>query len=209
MPISIRSFSEELHSPHIPVKAVALKEWAACIDALGDGTQHILVRKGGILEETREFRIEETSFYLYPTYEHQNKELLKPGERERLARVGDGIELPPQQVTITHAAHVVDDITFKHEEPLGKLDPYHILTHQYATERLQWRSNEPLHILVVRTYRLSEPKTITVRDEYLGCRSWITLAEAIADTDLIPVLDAEAFRRVRDEIHELLGVQAK
>jgi len=205
--ISIRSFSQELHSPHIPIKGVALKEWASCIDALAAGRQHLLVRKGGIVEETRAFRLEETSFYLYPTYEHQRTELIKPEHRKRLAEISAGIEMPPKSVTITHAAHVVDDITLKEEDKLKLLGPYHILTHEYAAERLNWKHDEPLHILVVRVYALSAVKTIDVDPDYTGCKSWIQLAEPIMETDLVPVLSDGEFGRIRDEIHDLLGVK--
>ena len=58
-------------------KPIALKEWAAAIKALENGTQIFIMRKGGIIEETRDFRVQSEAFYLYPTYEHQRKELLK------------------------------------------------------------------------------------------------------------------------------------
>jgi hypothetical protein len=207
--ISMRSFSESLHSPHLPVKEVALKEWAVCIEALGAGRQHVLVRKGGILEETREFRLEETSFYFYPTYEHQRKALIKPEYQEALERTIAGRELPPKKVEITHLAHVVDDICVKDEATLRLLDPFHILTHEYARERLHWKADKPLHVLTVRVYRLSEPKTVEVKDEYLGCKSWLKLAEPIEQVDLVPVLGDEEFHQKREEILTALGAQLK
>lgn len=208
MGISFRSFSEFLHSPHLPIKEVALKEWAAIIDGLASGKQMILVRKGGIMEETREFRIEESSFYLYPTYEHQRKDLIKPEHHAALERTLEGVELPPKQVTITHMAHVVDDIGIKEDRHiLQKIDPYHLLTHNYAQERLLWQPDKALHILVVRAYKLSVPKTIQVEDDYLGCKSWVTLKEPITDIDFEPVLDDAAFHQKRDEILHALGAK--
>jgi len=210
MSVSIRSFSEGLHSPHLPIKAVALKEWAVCIEALGTGEQVVLLRKGGILEETREFRLEETSFYLYPTYEHQREDLIKPQSHEMLQNTLEGQELPPKQVTITHMAHVVDDINIKDDSAaVHKLAPYHILTQSYAQERLQWQSDKPLHALVVRVYKLTEPKTIAVENEYVGCKSWLNLKQPIKDTDFEPVLSEVQFAEVRQEIHDVLGIHAR
>jgi hypothetical protein len=210
MNVTKRSFSQVLHSSYLPIKEVALKEWAVCIEALGRGEQALLVRKGGVLEETREFRLEETSFYLYPTYEHQRAKLIKEPWKEALKQTTEGLELPPRSVTITHAAHVVDDITFKDdEEVLKRLDPFHILTHDYAAERLHWQSNQPLHILLVRAYRLTEPKTIAVEDDYLGCRSWLTLKQSIHNTDLEPVLNDEQFAVLRDKILLAAGLAAE
>ena len=40
----------------------ALKEWAVACEALGRGQQILLIRKGGISEEHREFRVEHPEF---------------------------------------------------------------------------------------------------------------------------------------------------
>jgi hypothetical protein len=208
MTVSICSFSEGLHSPHLPVKEIALKEWAVCIEALSKGEQLILVRKGGIMEETREFRLEEQSFYLYPTYEHQRAELMKPAWREALKKAIAGRELPPKEVTITHLAHVTDDIAVKDEaEILQRLDPYHILTNDYAKVRLHWQPSKPLHLLVVRVYQLSTPRTIRVVDEYLGCKSWLHVQEKFDGLDLLPVLPDEVFAAKRQQILDAAGVK--
>lgn len=206
MGVSFRSFSVDLHSPHLPVKAVALKEWAVCIEAMASGEQIVLIRKGGITEETRDFRLEEQSFYLYPTYEHQRADLIKPAFKDALHKTLENIALPPQQVTITHAAHVTDDITIRDDaELLKKFDPYHILTQHYAEERLHWKADQPLHILLTRAYRLSEPKTVPVENAYMGCKSWLTLAEPITDVDLVPVLPTAEYERLREEVLQSVG----
>lgn len=207
MTVSFRSFSEHLHSPHLPVKEIACKEWAVCIDALASGEQLILVRKGGLLEETREFRLEEQSFYLYPTYEHQRADLVKPAWRDKVAGTTEGMEMPPREVTITHLAHVVDDLTVKDDgEILSRLDEFHILTPDYAEKRLQWQPNKPLHILIVRAYKLSEPRTVRVEDEYLGCKSWLFLQESIENIDLTPVVPDVVFQAERERILLAAGV---
>lgn len=56
---------------------VALKEWASVIDVLAEGDQILVMRKGGIEEETRRFELKSRSFYLFPTYEHQRTHLVK------------------------------------------------------------------------------------------------------------------------------------
>ena len=60
-------------SEHVlpPTSRTALKEWAVACEALGRGEQVLLLRKGGISEEGREFRIEHPEFLLFPTFEHQ------------------------------------------------------------------------------------------------------------------------------------------
>ena len=64
-----------------------LKEWAVACEALGRGQQLLLLRKGGIREEGRDFRVDHHEFLLFPTYEHQRSDLLKPAAREQLERL--------------------------------------------------------------------------------------------------------------------------
>ena len=45
----------------------------------------------------------------------------------------------------------------------------------YAEKRLAWKRRHPLHVLLLRTYRIPRPVTVKVRDEYGGCRSWLEL----------------------------------
>jgi hypothetical protein len=56
----------------------ALKEWATIVNALENGDQTVLLRKGGILEDSSGFVVESEKFFLFPTFEHQEKKHLKP-----------------------------------------------------------------------------------------------------------------------------------
>ena len=55
-----------------------LKEWATVVKALENGDQCVILRKGGILETASGFKIESKKFVLFPTYEHQEKNHIKP-----------------------------------------------------------------------------------------------------------------------------------
>ena len=46
----------------------------------------LLLRKGGIREEHREFRVEHPEFLLFPTFEHQRADLIKSSSRAALER---------------------------------------------------------------------------------------------------------------------------
>ncbi len=49
-------------------QAVGLKEWAVAVEALRTGRQLLIMRKGGIREETKDFQVESESFiYIRPT----------------------------------------------------------------------------------------------------------------------------------------------
>ena len=56
----------------------ALKEWATVVNALETGDQTVLLRKGGILEDSSGFVVESEKFFLFPTFEHQETKHLKP-----------------------------------------------------------------------------------------------------------------------------------
>jgi len=59
----------------------AFKEWAVIVRALLEGEQILDVRKGGLHEDGRRFGVRADRCWLYPTYEHQKPELLKPAYR--------------------------------------------------------------------------------------------------------------------------------
>jgi hypothetical protein len=136
---------------------IALKEWAIAIDALEAGEQIIIMRKGGIIEETRDFQLESSAFFLFPTYEHQKKQLLKAEYQPRLDQILDGMEASKASVTITSYAEAVLDIEVNSQEDLNRLFPFHIWTEHFAEERLKWKREKPLHVLVLRVYKLAVP----------------------------------------------------
>ena len=65
----------------------ALKEWATVVNALENGDQTVLLRKGGILEDSSGFVVESEKFFLFPTFEHQEKIHVKPQFHKHLEDV--------------------------------------------------------------------------------------------------------------------------
>ncbi|MFM8364659.1 MAG: DUF1802 family protein, partial [Verrucomicrobiota bacterium] len=53
---------------------VAFKEWAIVCEALGEGKQSLLVRKGGIAEGRDGFAFRHREFFLFPTAFHAQRE---------------------------------------------------------------------------------------------------------------------------------------
>ena len=60
------------------------KEWAFICEALGQGVQTIILRKGGISEGRGGFQIEHDRFFLYPTFDHQRNDLVRASHRPEL-----------------------------------------------------------------------------------------------------------------------------
>lgn len=186
-------------------KPKALKEWASAVKALEDGTQIFIMRKGGIVEETKDFQVESTDFFLYPTYEHQRKELLKEDYRGVIDESLIGWSAEETDVTISSFARMVEDIEVSDQDMLNKLYPYHIWTENFTEERLKWKRKNPLHIMLLRVYALVQPLQIPIEQAYIGCKSWIELGTAIPEeSSLVPVLSDEAFAaRVAEIKHTL------
>src|SRR4051812_16197428 len=53
------------------------KEWTLVCKALGDGTQSLIIRKGGIAEGRAGFRFQHEQFLLFPTMFHEQVGKLK------------------------------------------------------------------------------------------------------------------------------------
>lgn len=186
----------------------ALKEWAVTIDALDKGRQVLLLRKGGIHE--KEFRLEHEEFLLYPSFEHQKPELLKPEYLPDLQRVlapwgGQVPKGPLPTVTFTHFCRATGVIEVTEAEQVEALSPLYIWTPQYAQSRHYWRPKKPLEVILVRAYRLAQPATIPVADYFAGCRSWVDLPEPIELGDLQPCLDDAAYAAQVARVREALA----
>ncbi|AFH60527.1 DUF1802 family protein [Paenibacillus caseinilyticus] len=187
------------------VQAIGLKEWAAALEALRQGEQILIMRKGGIREETRDFQVEADSFYLYPTFEHQRKELIKPEYQAAVDRSTEGWSPDQTQVELTCYAELVEDILIEDGETLAKLAGEHIWTDRFAEERLKWKKTKPLHVMLLRVYELENPATIEIREEYNGCKSWISLpGEMLQNVPRKPVLSDEEFSRKVERLRSLL-----
>src|SRR5262245_54054908 len=132
---------------------IALKEWAVVCRALETGRQIILLRKGGILESSTGFQLEHPSFLLFPTYLHQNLNMLKPeahgGFQPHSAE--------PATITLGSFGQVTDIIRVKYRQQMGALDSEHIWTPPLIDMRFNYKPDNPLYLLIVRAYRLAEP----------------------------------------------------
>ena len=156
----------------------ALKEWASAIDALGRGEQVILIRKGGIADP--HFGLEADRFYLYPTNFHDSS----GGQ-------------PTSAVPITHWAEVVRTWQIRDLDTLHRLEPLVVFDRATLDKRYRFRPDQAVNVIAVRVFKLAAPAHIAMRDEYEGCRSWISVDDEISIDGSTPVLgDAELTARI-------------
>jgi hypothetical protein len=186
-------------------QVIALKEWASAIEALRNGQQILIMRKGGIREETRDFQVESESFYLYPTYEHQRRELLKEEYQYQLDETLRSWSSQDREAVIRCYAELTEDILIASQEELDRLKGEHIWTDRFAEERVKWKRAQPLHLMLLRVYELTEPVRVSILPEYNGCKSWIGLPAAALDAaERRPVLSDEEYAERINTIKSLL-----
>jgi len=179
-----------------PQVNVALKEWASVCSALEEGRQMILLRKGGILEAIGGFELEHPQFFLFPTYLHQNAQMLKEPERKRLVMLKE----EPEEIVLSSAATVTDILRLRDRAQMDRLDSQHIWTAPLIDMRFGYRPQNPLYLLLVRVYRLLEPITIKNTAEYAGCKSWVPLEAPFSTAGARGVIDDSMYESRRAQI---------
>ena len=192
----MRSFEGKISLSH------ALKEWHVAVKALADGDSILLLRKGGIREGKRGFTVSHGRVLLYPTYEHQKRELLKSTYTSFVQPVEAGWH--PATITLTAWADIEPIFSISQSESLNNLLPFHIWNEQFVSERFRWKPQQPLYILCLRAYRLPRPVSIPFRAEYGGCRSWIDLAENVSLQGSMPVLEDKSYSLLVESIREAI-----
>ena len=183
----------------------ALKEWAVLVEALAQGKQLLLIRKGGIHDPETAFQLEEREFFLYPTLEHQQEDYVRPEFRDLFSTEAsaEGEKQPPR-VSLQVYAGVAYEKRVKDPLALAGLEKFHIWSRHFLEERSRYKPELPIWILVLRAYRLPQPVQQIVRPEYAGCKSWVVLDREISLEGAQPVLDNRRFRTALEEINSRL-----
>jgi hypothetical protein len=176
--------------------SIALKEWASVCNALETGRQMILLRKGGIYESAGEFELENPQFLLFPTYLHQNLAMLKPSDQAGF----EPRSAEPAEIRISIAAEVTDIVQLKSRGQMDALEAEHVWMPPLIDMRFNYKPQNPLYLMLVRAYRLSESVTVENTPAYAGCKSWVPLDEPIETSGARPVLDDAVYQSRRDAI---------
>jgi hypothetical protein len=179
---------------------IAIKEWAVVCNALECGRQMILLRKGGIYEAAGEFELENPQFLLFPTYLHQNLKMLKPEAHAGFAAVS----AEPGEVRISAVGVVTDIVQLRSREQMDRIENEHIWTKPLVDMRFDYKPQNPLYLMLVRTYRLHQPVTVANTPAYAGCKSWVPLDDPIETANATPVFDDQRYDVRRKRIMELI-----
>ena len=185
---------------------MALKEWAVTVRAMAQGDQVLLLRKGGIHEDGKDFRVIHREFLFYPTYLHQKEELLQPAHQPALRKM---LEQPQHndRITFSHWAKAEEVLELSDQEKVDDLEAHYIWTTAYAQSRLHWKPMLPLSVLLLRVYKLEQPVTVPYLPEYGGCTSWVEVLSDVSLGRIEPVLEDSEFQRRVDDIKGSLGLR--
>ena len=171
---------------------IAFKEWASVVNALGQGKQVLILRKGGIREEGGEFQIEYDEFFLFPTYEHQNKSDLKPEIHKDFEE--SLIKKPASELPIRYYVETAGVIHITDEKELSRFWPYHVWSEEAVEKRFHFGRAKGLFVIAVRVFEIPTPHLIRMEPEYSGCKSWVELKRPLSAQGAKPVLSESDFQ---------------
>ena len=186
---------------------MALKEWAFVVQALSEGSQIFLLRKGGIAEDDGEFRLAAAEFFLYPSWEHQQETLVQ--SRHVAAFRSLALAHPPAgELSFDYYAQVTDVWPAPELPQMKQLADEFVWNEVFLEKRYAYKPHLPLSVVVLRVYRLPGSLRVPLLDRYAGCRSWVELEEALPTREAIPVLDDPEFERRRGTLRDRLVERA-
>lgn len=154
---------------------IALKEWDLVVRELLAGRQAILLRKGGILDSGNHFELEHRRFALFPTFIHQDPEMVKEERRAEIRRMAQ----EPGEIEIAGWGEAAEILEVPSRAGMDRLREMHPWSEKLIDMRFNYRAEKPLYLVVVRAWRL--PKVVRLKNtlEYAGCKSWVPLEEGI------------------------------
>ena len=110
-----------------PSSNIAFKEWAVVVDALGQGEQVLILRKGGIREERGEFHVDHREFIsdrpatgweALTSAEAAVAQLAAEGKTDR--EIAETLFISPHTVN-THLRHIFDKLGVNSRISLTKM----------------------------------------------------------------------------------------
>ena len=184
---------------------IALKEWAVVCDLLIEGELAILLRKGGIHEwdGPGRFKLEHDRFALFPAWEHQNPDWIKPAYRKHASL----FDAEPASFDLQAMATVQHIWPIPSRDAFDKLDDLHCWEKPQIDMRFNYKPERPIYLMAVRAYTLDQPFRIEMTPEYGGCRSWVDLKpeDQADDTGATPALEQVTFDAMVDRITQTMA----
>ena len=184
---------------------IALKEWACVCDLLVEGKVCLLLRKGGVHEHggPGRFELEHDRFALFPAWEHENLDWIKPEMRP-----GRGpITQEPPDITFRGYAEVAGIWEVPGRNAFDELDDLHPWLAPQIDMRFNYKPDRPLYAMLVRAFRFGSAVTIPNRAAFAGCKSWVPLegTDALDPQFVRSAVADEAIEGLKARVSRALG----
>jgi hypothetical protein len=183
---------------------VCLKEWSVVNRALREGWQVFLLRKGGVAEVGGRFRLEEDEFFLFPTLEHQDAAGLQERYRDWIA---DAERQKPASGEVLVDVYARLDEVHRVSDParLARVLPHTVWSEDFLRRRLEYKPEEPLHLVFLRCFRTPHPHKVPDDPSYAGCTSWVKVKTPLAPGRFYPVFSPEVFAAKKKAVLDALN----
>ena len=140
-------------------RPVAFKEWQLIADALVQGEQSVILRKGGISEGKAGFQWLHDRFFLFPSL-------------FRGAVAARGSETAEDEIAFSGFLETVTTGRLTSWNEVLRLRPFHIWKDEIIRERFEWGDEHGISYAIVKAYPLKKPWLLKDRKSFGGCRSW-------------------------------------
>lgn len=184
VPLPWPAYNHRTMATELQHLAVALKEWDLLSNALLEGRQALLLRKGGILEADNQFELEHPRFLFFPTFIHQDPRMVKPPYRAGL----QSVRTEPEHIYLRGYGEAARIFAVPSRRQLDALNDLYLWDAPLLDMRFAYRPERPLYLVVVRAFALPKPVTIANTLEYAGCKSWVPLNESVDVSGATPAL---------------------
>jgi hypothetical protein len=179
--------------------SIGFKEWTLICEALGNGEQSIILRKGGIAEGRAGFRFQHDEFFLFPTLFHEQVAKLKLPPGTPLPASGqEGLIAIDYRVRVEWTQDLSDLAAVR------RLAPFHLWRDEVIEERFRYDEKQGVSLAFVRVEKLAEPFAFPNASRYGGCRSWVTLPDPPSAIPATAALSDAAHRDREARIRALL-----
>ncbi|MGJ8672200.1 DUF1802 family protein [Rubritalea sp.] len=159
--------------------AVAFKEWITVCEALGNGVQNVIIRKGGIHEGKGGFEFIYDEFYLFPTLFHKQSQQVTEGARQWMPQINKKVWDLGELVRIKYRCTVEKCELVTDWQKVLELEGRHVYSEDLLRERFDWEgkgmSAGCINVAYVKTEVLSEPIDLAYSKSHGGCRSWLEI----------------------------------
>jgi hypothetical protein len=184
---------------------IAFKEWAGVCDALFQGRQSVIIRKGGVSEGAGagNFVPEYSEFWLYPTWVHQAEQGMRGIAAQRLS-AHPSVPEADGSVPIRGLVRVDQIGRVESEKTLTALEEFHCLTCETIFKRFHYRK-PGLWVLGARVWLRDSVLPVAATPEHAGCKTWVILDQPIPTSGLSPVLDEKQWTARQSGLRSILA----